>query len=281
MQDDLVLVTGATGFIGKHAIDILRDRNVNTIALFNNTKPELEDAKSSICWLRCDITNQKQLANLISTNNPTKLIHLAWYVNPVDYWTSIKNYDFLMASMNLLRLFEQNGGKRVIFAGTAAEFHGTRTEYTNCKRILRELMLAYCKSTNIHGSWGSINYVFGPGDYTSKLVPQIIKTAMDGKLLELKYPKQFTNYLYVRDVARKFVELLDSIENIYTDIKSKNDIRLGDLVNYIGYRMNVPGSLDKQMELSPIFGVPSVKETNFEHAIDETIKFYQKEFQNV
>ena len=61
-----------------------------------------------------------------SVIRPEVLIHLAWYAEHGKYWTSPENVRWVEASLALLRGFAAAGGRRVVMAGTCAEYEWSR-----------------------------------------------------------------------------------------------------------------------------------------------------------
>lgn len=53
---------------------------------------------------------------------PSHLIHLAWEAVPPTCYVSINNYYWLTSSISLIQHFTTCGGKRVVVAGTGAEY---------------------------------------------------------------------------------------------------------------------------------------------------------------
>ena len=53
---------------------------------------------------------------------PSHLIHLAWEAVPPACYVSINNYYWLTSSISLIQHFTTCGGKRVVVAGTGAEY---------------------------------------------------------------------------------------------------------------------------------------------------------------
>ena len=73
---------------------------------------------------------------IISQLKPTHLLHFAWYAIPGKYWTSEQNFLWVQASLELVRQFRENGGDRVVMAGTCAEYdwqYGYCSEYITPK----------------------------------------------------------------------------------------------------------------------------------------------------
>ncbi|MBI5758147.1 MAG: NAD(P)-dependent oxidoreductase [Planctomycetales bacterium] len=153
-----VLLTGATGFIGRWAIPALLRRGYEVHAVGRctpilpspsgrgaggegarrgaaqplqtnrhstvphpNPPPEGEGT-GSLIWHACDLFNPADTASVIRSVHPTHLLHFAWYAEHRKFWTSPLNVDWAAASLHLLRAFADAGGHRAMCAGTCAEY---------------------------------------------------------------------------------------------------------------------------------------------------------------
>src|SRR6185312_15698494 len=115
---DRVLVTGASGFIGRHVMSILQLRDCEVHAVTSRSSvPELQ----GVIWHQADILNGDSVA-LFNEIRPTHLLHLAWYAAPGDYWTSALNLQWLESSVRWARAFFEAGGQRLVCAGTCGEY---------------------------------------------------------------------------------------------------------------------------------------------------------------
>ena len=101
-----VLVTGATGFIGSHCLVPLLQRGYEVHAV--STKSGMK-AESSIIWHQADLLDGSAAGRLMEAVKPTHLLHLAWYVVPGKLISSDLNFDWVHSSMELLRVFQQQG----------------------------------------------------------------------------------------------------------------------------------------------------------------------------
>jgi len=112
-----IVVTGATGFIGRHVMDPLRQRGFEIHAIGRH-RPD--DAQ--VIFHESDVLNIVSTRRAIAAADGSHLLHLAWDVEPGKYWQSASNLDWVPASLHLVRGFAENGGKRAVVAGTCAEY---------------------------------------------------------------------------------------------------------------------------------------------------------------
>src|SRR5688572_8900550 len=114
-----VLLTGATGFIGRHALAGLLRRGYEVHAV---TSRSAGAADARVHWHHADLLDGVQQRILLDRVAPTHLVHLAWAVEHGAFWTSPQNLRWVGASLDLVRGFRDAGGTRVVMAGTCAEY---------------------------------------------------------------------------------------------------------------------------------------------------------------
>ena len=77
--DELVLVTGANGFVGINLLDQLTRRGVRVLAGSRRT-PDMDSAPANhrlVEWVPCDVTSREQLVELVRTRGVTRILHAA------------------------------------------------------------------------------------------------------------------------------------------------------------------------------------------------------------
>ena len=94
-----VLLTGATGFVGRHCLQPLLERGYEVHALTSRPVPTTE--QDGVHWHLLDLLAPRPLS--LEQIQPTHLLHLAWYAVPGKYWTSPENVRWVEASLALLR----------------------------------------------------------------------------------------------------------------------------------------------------------------------------------
>jgi nucleoside-diphosphate-sugar epimerase len=204
-----VLVTGASGFIGRHTLKHLSDAGYEVHPVSSR------DA---------DLLNERDRRDLLDRIRPTHLLHLAWHVPPGKYWTSLENIRWLHASLDLITAFAAAGGQRLVTAGTCAEYSWTgdgvcredltplepASLYGSSKDALRRMQESLARQLKISAAWGRIFFPYGPGEPSERLVPSVIRSVIAGQPALCSHGRQVRDFMYVDDVARAFTALLDS-----------------------------------------------------------------------
>jgi nucleoside-diphosphate-sugar epimerase len=241
-----VLLTGASGFIGRHAILPLVKRGFDVHCVYHTSKPATSPDEKHVTWYRADLLNTNDIKNLFDSISPVFLLHFAWDVTPGTYLESIKNYDWLVSSLHLLHEFAGSGGTRAVYAGTCFEYDlasGYCTEYStptvpstyygSCKHHLQSIGEKYADKKGFDFAWGRIFYPYGPYESPTRLVPSVIQSLLGGKPAQCTHGNQIRDFLYVADIADAFVAILDSEVNGIINIGSGKPVSIKQLVMQI------------------------------------------------
>jgi nucleoside-diphosphate-sugar epimerase len=243
-----VLVTGASGFIGRHTIETLVSRGFEVHAV---TSKSASVSISEDChWHVADLVDVSTIRPLVKSIKPSHLLHLAWYAVPGKYWTALDNFLWVQASLELLRQFREQGGERVVMAGTCAEYdwnYGYCSElvtprhpdspYGVCKNALQEMLAAYSNATGLSSAWGRIFFLYGSHEYPSRIVPSVIRSLLAGEKALCSHGNQIRDFLHVQDVADAFVAILESPMNGAVNIGSGKPIQLKEVIHKIAEKL--------------------------------------------
>lgn len=242
-----VLVTGAAGFIGRHALAPLAELGYEVHAL---TSRPVSAGRRFANWHQADLFDAEQVEALISRVRPTHLLHLAWVTRPPDYWSAPGNVTWVHASLGLLDTFQRNGGVRAVIAGTCAEYdwsHGLcredttpiapATVYGRCKAALWLAADALGQSTQLAVAWGRVFHVYGPAEHRGRLVPSIVNALLDGAPASCFNAGSIRDYLFVEDVAAAFAALVDSAASGAFNLGSGCARRLGDVASAVARQL--------------------------------------------
>lgn len=215
-----VLVTGAGGFIGGHCLDVLAGRAAEVHAV--SSRP-VADREGEVEWHRADLLDAESTAALIRRVRPTHLIHLAWFSGHRAIYQSPENNRWVQASLDLLRVFESNGGERVVVGGSCAEYDWSggycserltplrpATTYGAAKVALFRGFEDLVERTGLSGAWARIFFLYGPGEPETRLLASVVRSLLAGEPALCTHGEQQRDYLYAGDVADALVALLES-----------------------------------------------------------------------
>lgn len=244
-----VLLTGATGFIGRQCVAPLLERGYEVHAV--STKVVASTA--NVCWHRADLLSGDTIDALMDRVRPTHLLHLAWYTEHGAFWTSPENVRWVEASLALLRAFARVGGQRVVMAGSCAEYdwgYGVcseastplhpRTLYGTCKHALQMVATAYAARAGLSSAWGRVFFLYGPHEKTERLVSSVVTALLSERQAKCSHGAQVRDFLYVEDVAGAFAAILDSATEGAINIGAGTALSIRDLVTAIAGRVGKP-----------------------------------------
>jgi len=211
-----VFITGATGFVGAHLTRLLVNEGCQVHAMVRSEKNlgHLQDVQDSINILFSDLNTQLRYEEYLNAIQPDLCFHLAWYAEPGKYLASPDNIQYLIDSLKLVSVLAECNCKRIVVAGTCAEYdhdlgylseHSpTRpgTLYAASKVALHTLLSQWVEQIDIELAWARIFYIYGPYENPRRFVPDIITTLLRGEPTRTTLGEQVRDYSHVGDVAQ-------------------------------------------------------------------------------
>jgi nucleoside-diphosphate-sugar epimerase len=246
-----VLVSGAGGFIGRWSVPELRRLGYEVHAVLSgNADREVPEQLLGAKIHVADLLDESRVDELFREAKPTHLLHFAWIATPGLYWDSAENFRWVSASEHLLRCFGAHGGRRVVMAGSCAEYDWSRVEvcdelasplanesagalspYAECKIALQRTLAEFGRREHLSTAWGRIFFQFGPHEHPDRLVPSVICNLLMNREALCSQGSQVRSFLYVADVGAAFAALLDSELEGPVNIGSGEGIALADFIN--------------------------------------------------
>ena len=240
-----VILTGATGLIGKETIEPLIKDGFEVYALTSKNPP----FSTQVHWIQCNLFDETSIKNVFLTVKPQYLLHFAW-ITTGDFVKSNINFDFVIASLNLLKYFNENDGKRAVYVGTGTEYAFSdepmsentplepKTVYAKCKNNLRELAELYCEQNDISFAWGRVFNAIGYDDNKKRLTAYIIDNLLQDKESTVNSGHLIRDYMYTKDLAKMFVKLLESDITGAINVCSGKGMSLREYILKLAEKMN-------------------------------------------
>lgn len=263
-----VLVTGASGFIGRPLVKSLAEAGWTVVGT-SRTKPE--DDPGAAEWIEFDLLTEDP-RSLTSAARAETLVHLAWIATPGVYGHSLENLDWLRAGTALSAAFLAEGGRQLVGAGTCLEYDldregaettGPRTVYAAAKHACRlafERQVAAVPGASL--AWPRIFFLLGAEDHPDRLAPSLARRLMAGETAEISQGLVERDFIDVRDAARAIAALAGAEASGAFDIASGRGWRLRDLAEAIAKAAGRPDllrinpALDRAGEAPRLVGDP-------------------------
>lgn len=215
-----VLVTGASGFIGRATCAALTARGFDVYGLSRRPR-----AESTLTWFVHDQLADNP-ARLLRDLQPDVLVHLGWVAPPADYRDHPDNLRWVERTLDLANRARETGTTRQVFVGTSLESAPEYTVYGAAKHHLYEAI-----STGLAGtswSWARPYLVYGPGEAPGRLIPTMARALTRNTEVALGPGEAIRDFIHVEDVAEALVVLCESDHRGPVDLGTGRAVSVAD-----------------------------------------------------
>ena len=215
-----VLLTGATGFVGRQILKVLESQGHETRIIVRSgwrKRIEISDKLTQVVETP-DLCNESfdWWCNVLQDIDT--IIHSAWYAEPGKYLTSPKNLQYLINILQLAQAANATQVKRFVGLGTCIEYKITdeiltletplepTTPYSAAKVAAYHSLHQYFAYTDINFLWCRLFYLYGDGEDVRRLVPYLHQKLSRGEVANLSDGKQIRDFIDVKDAAKMIVD---------------------------------------------------------------------------
>lgn len=206
LRGETVLITGATGFIGRYVVERLLALGVRTFGLSRSASPETLPA--GVQPLPIDLRDPAAVRGAFEAARPDRVIHLAAVgvtdpFLPVEIAVDVN----IRGTINVLEACAALGVRRVVHVGTAyeraaaGEPGGPGNPYVAAKLGAWSFWHAFTQAHALNSVALRLFHVYGPRQPARGLIPAAILSALRGETLKMTPGEQLRDFVYVTDVV--------------------------------------------------------------------------------
>lgn len=299
-----VIMTGATGFIGRWLLKEFIKSNIEVIALVRKIEDDELFSSSNVTQVLYGSKEMHELKKPVDA-----FYHLAWGGVSTelknDWDIQLNNIDL---SVKMLDLAKELNVAKFIATGTVAEYsfcedvmdvYAKQTPndmYGATKTAAHYLLETRARLIGMPFIWAVLPSTFGEGRRDKNIITYTITSLLKGEKPSFGYLTQMWDFLYVEDVARAlrlvgekghtgkiygigsgvYKPLREYIEIIRDEIDPNLPLGIGDIPSYSN---KVFSSCVSIHELTRDTGF--VPKTDFKEGIRRTIPFFRQELNEV
>lgn len=252
MAEGRVLVTGATGLIGRHVVNALMERGAEVHAVTRSLAHETTNGE--VRWHKANLLDHRERTQLLDSAGAQTIVHCAWVTEHGAFWTAPENLDWAAATLALVSEGYERGAKRIVGVGTWAEYTWDGAEplseattplqpatlYGIAKDSTRRLLEAFAATTKLSFAWARVAMLYGAGEHEDRFVASLARALTKGQPARMSSGAAVRDFMDARDVGAAIAALAMSKVTGAVNIGSGQRVSLLEVGRTLARLANAP-----------------------------------------
>lgn len=209
-----LLVTGGSGFIGRHIVKVALKKGwkVTNLSIGYEEEPITE----GVCTLCVDLTNRQELIDSLKEQSFDYVVNCAGFIDHSPFFKGGRNLieSHFNGLQNLLEAVNKTRLKRFIQIGSSDEYgnqpapqkeserESPISPYSLAKTAATHLLQTLYKTESFPAVTLRLFLVYGPGQGDKRFLPQIIQNCLNGISFPVSEGKQLRDFCFIEDMVR-------------------------------------------------------------------------------
>lgn len=220
-QGKVVLITGASGFVGAHLVNQLNSKKSRVITLSNRGSKSPDDTIDELG----SVENFDKLNEVIKKYKVNIVFHLAAQpIVEIGQTNPVKTFEVnVRGTWNILEAARENNVQKIIIASTVhvygdnpkipfkeEYFPQPSRPYETSKACADLLAQSFADTYNLPVEIPRFVNIYGPGDFNfSRLVPKVIRSILNNQEPEVWDVGSIRDFLYIDDAINAYLMLAE------------------------------------------------------------------------
>lgn len=235
-----ILVTGASGFIGRHLVHYLQVKNYE---VFKASRFE------RLGYLRLDINEPIQVSRLLEEFEIETVVNLAWHTSGSDYQSSNVNYQALEWNQALYQIIRASHVQKIISVGSSAEYFERKEHltpyrdesniYSQTKSLAHKSFVEMFSDSGKAHIWLRPFQLYGPGQSSQHFIPTLCEHVRGNRVLRVIKPHAIRDWVDVRDVAEAIQTVIEHFSSGEIDVGTARGTSVAEICDYARFNFGL------------------------------------------
>jgi nucleoside-diphosphate-sugar epimerase len=217
LRAERILITGATGFIGRYLSEFLVQHGIETYGLSRSAATAT--LPPGVLPVSIDIRQPQAVLAALEQIRPHRIVHLAAAgvtepFLPIEQAVEAN----IRGTVNVLEASQKIGVRRFLYIGTAYErpaaetTRGPGNPYVASKLGAWSFWHAFAQERGVNSIALRLFHVYGPRQPARGLIATAILAALHGEALRLTGGEQLRDFVYITDIVRALMAAVTTLD---------------------------------------------------------------------